>query len=140
VSAGAERRRGGITHEEIVCVGHVAADAEKLHQVVELAMNVAAYRYRRRDGNHVALFYEELTGLVAQFADVMLGYRPASAQLRNPPGCALERRTAARRADGLVKVAHGGSLGWVYLTTTRVALKGRANGRSRDRAKQRVKL
>ena len=31
------------THEEIFCVWNVAADAEELHQVVELAVNVAAY-------------------------------------------------------------------------------------------------
>lgn len=33
------------THEEIVGVGNIAADAEKLHQVVELAVDIAAYLY-----------------------------------------------------------------------------------------------
>jgi hypothetical protein len=31
------------THEEIVCVRDVTADAEQLHQIVELAMDIAAY-------------------------------------------------------------------------------------------------
>ena len=31
-----------LTHEEVMCVGNVTAHAEELHQVVKLAMNVAA--------------------------------------------------------------------------------------------------
>lgn len=31
------------THEEVVCVRNVTADTEELHQVVELAVDVAAY-------------------------------------------------------------------------------------------------
>lgn len=36
------------THEEIVRVGDVTADAEQLHQVVELAVDVAAYLCARK--------------------------------------------------------------------------------------------
>ena len=67
-----------ITHEEVVCVGDVAANAEQLHQVMELAMNISTYlftalvrcclshllpdsvpyRDRRRDRHHIPLFDE----------------------------------------------------------------------------------
>lgn len=33
------------THEEIVGVGNIAANAEELHQVVELAMNITTYLF-----------------------------------------------------------------------------------------------
>ena len=32
-----------VAHEEIVCVWYIATDSKQLHQVVELAMYVAAY-------------------------------------------------------------------------------------------------
>jgi len=31
------------THKKIIRIRHVAADAEQLHQVVELAVDIAAY-------------------------------------------------------------------------------------------------
>lgn len=31
------------THEEIVCVWHVATDPEELHEIMELAMNIPTY-------------------------------------------------------------------------------------------------
>lgn len=39
-----EKGRGGgeSTHEEVVCFWDIAANAEELHEIVELAMNVAA--------------------------------------------------------------------------------------------------
>ncbi len=33
------------THEEIVCVWGIAANAEQFHQVVELAMDITAYLF-----------------------------------------------------------------------------------------------
>ena len=42
------------THEQVVCVGHVAADAEQLHEVVELAVDVAAYLERHQRGRVAA--------------------------------------------------------------------------------------
>jgi len=36
-------RFGWLTHEEIVGVGNITADAEELHQVVELAMDITTY-------------------------------------------------------------------------------------------------
>ena len=37
---------GHLTHEEVVCVWVRAANAEKLHKVMKLAMNVATDCYR----------------------------------------------------------------------------------------------
>lgn len=31
------------THEEIICLRYIATDAEELHEIVELTMDVAAY-------------------------------------------------------------------------------------------------
>ena len=31
------------THEQVVCVRHITTDAEQLHEVVELAVDVTAY-------------------------------------------------------------------------------------------------
>jgi len=98
---GSDGVRRAPTHKEVVCVWRVAADAEQLHQVVELSMDVTAYLGRdqsvrtdrfgsvhevrdqatvcipyrnwRRDGNHIALLDEQLAGLVADLADV--GFR-----------------------------------------------------------------
>ena len=39
-----------LTHEEIVCVRDVSANAEKLHEVVELAVDVAAYLFGQSVG------------------------------------------------------------------------------------------
>ena len=54
-----------VAHEEVVGVRHVAADAEELHQVVELAVDVAAYCHWGIDSDDVAFFYQELACLVA---------------------------------------------------------------------------
>ena len=35
-----------VAHEEVICVRRLAADAEKLHKVVELTVYVAAYSHR----------------------------------------------------------------------------------------------
>ena len=35
-----------VAHEKVICVGRLAADAEKLHEVVELTVYVAAYSHR----------------------------------------------------------------------------------------------
>lgn len=42
VSRGARRGKAH-THEQVICVWNIAADAEELHQVVELAVDIAAY-------------------------------------------------------------------------------------------------
>lgn len=65
-----------LTHEQVVCIRYIASDAEELHQIMELAMYVAAYlqrtsismmpslqahtsyRHRRIDAHHVALLNE----------------------------------------------------------------------------------
>jgi len=39
-----------LTHEEIVCIRDVSADAEELHEVIELAVNVAAYLFAQSVG------------------------------------------------------------------------------------------
>lgn len=34
---------GTLTHEQVVGIWYIAADAEQFHQIVELAVNVTAY-------------------------------------------------------------------------------------------------
>lgn len=88
----------GRTHEQVVRVRDVTADAEQLHEVVELAVDVAAYCNRRIDADDVALLDQQLARLVAQLADLVLGDGPARAQL-------LDRLVEVAAA-----CAHGG--GW----------------------------
>ena len=38
-----------VAHEKVICVGRLAADAEKLHEVVELAMDISTHRDRTVD-------------------------------------------------------------------------------------------
>lgn len=92
------------THKKILRIGWIAADAEELHKIVELAVDVATYlglyrislriragyakvhptyRHGGRHGNDIALFDEELPCLVAYFANLGFGDRPASAKLRD---------------------------------------------------------
>jgi hypothetical protein len=80
------------THEEVVRIRRVAADSEELHEIVELAVNIAAYLHSPladrllaasipggayRDGrancDDVALLDEELARLMADLADLRLG-------------------------------------------------------------------
>ena len=49
-----------VTEKDVVCVRNLAARAEQLLQVVELAVDVAAYRHRRRDGLHVGLLQQKI--------------------------------------------------------------------------------
>ncbi len=46
-----------VAHEQVVGVGRVAADAEQLHEVVELAVDVATHCDRRTHGLHVRLLH-----------------------------------------------------------------------------------
>ncbi len=55
-----------VAHEEVVGVGHVAADLEELLQVVKLPVDVAADRHRGIHALHIALLDKDLTGLGAQ--------------------------------------------------------------------------
>ena len=101
------------THEEIICIGNVTAHAEELHQIVKLAVDVAAYLagthtsqtpspnrdppnlprwimatycYRRVNRDDVPLLDEQLPGLVTELANFGLGYRSACSQLGDRPG------------------------------------------------------
>jgi L-ribulose-5-phosphate 3-epimerase UlaE len=55
---GVEASVDEIAHEKIICVWNVAADSEEFHQVMELAVNVAAYCNRSVHRNHIAFFNE----------------------------------------------------------------------------------
>ncbi|KAL9581969.1 MAG: hypothetical protein Q9212_003570, partial [Teloschistes hypoglaucus] len=70
-----------IAHEEVVGVWDVSADSEELHQVVELAVDVAAYCYWGVDLDDVAFFYEELSRFVAEVADGGFGDGFAGAKI-----------------------------------------------------------
>ncbi len=86
-----------LTHEQIIGVRHISTNAKEFHEVMELAMNVTAYlppmhqslvqrfytyvprantyRHWRVHTDYVALFYEKLPCLVAEFAHLDLWYR-----------------------------------------------------------------
>ena len=57
-----------VAHEKVICVGRLAADAEKLHEVVELAVYVAAYSHRAfhlNDGHpYVILALDKISGFL----------------------------------------------------------------------------
>jgi hypothetical protein len=72
---------GIVTHEQVVRVRDITADAEQLHEVVELAVDVAADCHGRIDADDVALLDQQLARLVAQLAHLVLGDGPARAQL-----------------------------------------------------------
>ena len=69
-----------VAHEEVVGVGNIASHTEELHQIVELAMYIAAYCDGRVDLHDVGLFYEEFAGFVAYLADLGFGDDAASAE------------------------------------------------------------
>lgn len=102
-----------VAHEQVVCVRDVAAHAKQFHQVVELAVDVAAYRDRRVHRDHIAFFYEQFAGLVAEFSDLGFWDGAARAQLRDGSeetalvdrGWRSSMRTITKM-DLLVEVAH----------------------------------
>lgn len=94
--------RGAVihTHEQVVCVGYISANTEQLHEIMKLAVNIAAYllsrdqlcpwhmfqgpyRHRRIDAHDVALLYQQLTCLVAELSDLVFGDRTTCAELLN---------------------------------------------------------
>ena len=52
-----------VTHEKVVGVRAAATDAEELHEVVELAVDIAADGHRATHGLHVGLLNQNLAGL-----------------------------------------------------------------------------
>jgi hypothetical protein len=52
-----------VAHEAVVCPRQFSADLKDLHQVVELPVNIPAYRHRRPHGRHILLVLENLLGL-----------------------------------------------------------------------------
>lgn len=77
---GVEAAIDEVAHEEVVGVGNIAAHTEQLHQIVELAMYIAAYCDGRVDLHDVGLFYEEFAGFVADLADLGFGDDAAGAE------------------------------------------------------------
>jgi hypothetical protein len=61
-----------VTHEQIVCVRGLAADAEELHQVEELAMDITANSDRRLHLGYIRLGGKKLLRFLAQLADALL--------------------------------------------------------------------
>lgn len=58
-----------ITHEEVVCVGGLPSNAEQLHQIVELSMNVSAHGDGALYRLHVLFLDENLTSLCSKFRE-----------------------------------------------------------------------
>lgn len=99
-----------VAHEEIIGRRQLTANSEELHQVMELAVNVAAYGNGASYGLYVGLFLEYLLGLLAQQPNVVLRERLALAQELDP-GIYVVIFTGRSRTDSV----DGGELverGW----------------------------
>mmetsp|Transcript_111600 Transcript_111600/g.326405 ORF Transcript_111600/g.326405 Transcript_111600/m.326405 type:complete len:216 (-) Transcript_111600:149-796(-) len=59
-----------VAHEEVIGIRAVSANLEEFHQVIELAVNVAADRHWRINSLHVALLHEDLARFCAQSLDL----------------------------------------------------------------------
>ena len=55
-----------VTHKEIVCVWRLAPNPEQLHEVVKLAVHIAANRHRALDRLNIALFRQNLFRFLAK--------------------------------------------------------------------------
>ncbi len=87
VAAGIDRYRYRLTivpHEQVVGIRRAPPDAVQLHEVVPLAVDVAADRHGRRDGLDVALVHEDLPRLLAQELHLRLRQGGARRQLAQP--------------------------------------------------------
>ena len=88
------------THEQVVCVRHITTDAEQLHEVVELAVDVAAHGHGTAHGLHVGLLDEQQLHHLAHLFQLQLTQQFAVAQVLNPLVEAATA-TAAAAARGL---------------------------------------
>ena len=70
-----------IPHEQVIRIRHVTAHAEEFHQVVKLAVDVAADGDGGVDGNDIALFDQQFARFVAELSDLRFGDRTAGAEL-----------------------------------------------------------
>lgn len=52
-----------ITHEEIVALGYLSSNLEKLHQVMELPMDVSTHNDGSSDRYDIGLFCKDFLGL-----------------------------------------------------------------------------
>lgn len=52
-----------IAHEQVVCIWRLSTHSEKLHQIVELTMHIAANSYRTLHFLYVGLFMQNLLRL-----------------------------------------------------------------------------
>jgi hypothetical protein len=71
-----------VAHEEVIRVWNIAANAEEFHQVMELAVDVTAYRDGGVDGDDIAFFDEQFSRFVAEFSDLGFGDWSTGAELR----------------------------------------------------------
>mmetsp|Transcript_19392 Transcript_19392/g.56728 ORF Transcript_19392/g.56728 Transcript_19392/m.56728 type:complete len:305 (+) Transcript_19392:329-1243(+) len=74
-----------IPHEEVVGIGRRSADAVQLHEIVPLAVNVAAHRDGRGDRLDVGFVGEMFPRLVAQLTHLRFAQRSADGQFGEPP-------------------------------------------------------
>ena len=54
-------------HEDVVCLGDLSSDAEELHQIVELSVNVSADCDRGAHRLDVGFFHQQLLDLSSSF-------------------------------------------------------------------------
>lgn len=106
-----------IPHEEVIGVRSRAAYAVQFHQVVPLAVDVAADRHGRRDGLHVGLQRQRFARFVAELLNFGFGERGAVGQFGQPDfqigvGAAGGCRGGGWRRWGGGGFGHGG---WVMV-------------------------
>ncbi len=73
-----------VAHEEVIGVRGVAADAEELREIVELAVNVTADGDRAADGLYIGFTEEDLACLVTETLDIVFGELLALAEMSDP--------------------------------------------------------
>lgn len=61
-----------VAHEQVVCVRRLPPDAEQLHQIVELAVNIAANCHGAFHILYIAFFGQDLLGLLTERLDLVL--------------------------------------------------------------------
>jgi hypothetical protein len=107
------------THEKIVGVGVGATNLEKLHEVVELAVDVAADGDGAFHRLNVGFFLQDFARLVAQSLDISLGQLLALHQALDPPiqrgnggGLGRDRRYVGRHPSHVLHIGiHTGRRG-----------------------------
>lgn len=121
-----------VTHEQVVCVRGLSADAEQLEQVVKLAVQVAHQSDWRPNRLHVGLRDENLPRLRRTAACKRLGGQSLAARARRTGTSGLRKRLpvfplprpARLGRAGSARARAGAAAGTLQSGNTRVAVPG----------------